>query len=373
LVLALGGAGYFFLRLYNRPTGSFWETRINNVFLPTNCAKTTFPKFGDTYYEGSLIDTHFHIPSIPDSPPGLKSDDDKIRPYLGLNVKMGDIVCLQEQENISKVFAFFPVYPGMDRQHIEVVKRTTQKYPDKFVPFIMPPDNDNDPGGFPTVVATELEKMLNVYPDLFKGYGEIGLYARDEGAKELPPDSQRLQEIYPIIRKNKLLVYFHLGENQKEKYERVLSANPDINFIFHGDQLIQCADCKQTLEDVEDILYNHPNVYYGVDELYGDIITNRFDITKEEFIAHFDNWKEWMEKDVETWKGFIERHPDQVLWGTDRGGDVLWALDPDIGTIYTRYTRAFISRLEPSIQEKFAYKNAELLETSTSANTGNKL
>jgi len=361
LLLALVGVGYFSLRLYTRPKSEFWETRIANALLPTTCAKAVFPKFGDLYYEGTLIDTHFHIPTIPDSPPGLESEDEKTRPYLGLNFKIADIVCLQEQENISKVFAFFPVYPGMDQQHVEVVKQTMEKYPNKFVPFIMPPDSDGDPKGFPTVKATELEKMLNVYPGLFKGFGEIGLYEREGGAKELPPDSQRLQEIYPIVRKNKLLVYFHLGEGQKERYEKVLSANPDINFIFHGDQLIQCAECKQTLDEVEDILYNHPNVYYGVDELYGDVITNRFDLTKEQFISHFDKWEKWMERDIETWKGFIERHPNQVLWGTDRGGDVLWALDSDIGLIYTRYTRAFIAKLDPAVQENFAYKNAEKL------------
>ena len=66
-------------------------------------------------------------------------------------------------------------------------------------------------------------------------------------------------------------------------------------------------------------------------------------------------------KDLATWKDFIERHPDQVLWGTDRGVGSTWSLDPEVALTLNNYTRAFIGRLDPSVQEKFAYKNAERL------------
>ncbi len=61
------------------------------------------------------------------------------------------------------------------------------------------------------------------------------------------------------------------------------------------------------------------------------------------------------------WKGFIERHPEQVLWGSDRGVSAPWDKDQDIALALNNYTRAFISRLDPAVQEKFAYKNAEKL------------
>src|SRR3989338_7570273 len=102
----------------------------------------------------------------------------------------------------------------------------------------MAPDRDGDPYGFVTVDAQELTEMLNVYPGLFKGYGETGLYGHPGGAPPLPPDSQRLVEIYPVVRDNNLMVYFHLGEGQKESWEKALAANRDITFIWHGDQLI---------------------------------------------------------------------------------------------------------------------------------------
>ena len=65
--------------------------------------------------------------------------------------------------------------------------------------------------------------------------------------------------------------------------------------------------------------------------------------------------------DLSLWKGFIERHPEQVLWGTDRGVSVEWDKEPEVALILNNYTRAFIARLAPSVQERFAYQNAEKL------------
>jgi len=156
-------------------------------------------------------------------------------------------------------------------------------------------------------------------------------------------------------------VYFHLGESQKEEFEEILEANPDINFVWHGDQLISYEDGKQNLENLDEILTNHPNAYYGIDELYGDVWIIKPEFSKEDFKEHFQNYEALLKKDLATWKDFIETHPDQVLWGTDRSDQVAWSHDPDIGLTLTKYARAFIARLSPEVQEKFAYKNAEEL------------
>ena len=268
------------------------------------------------------------------------------------------IACMMDSEGTYRALAFFPVWEPIISQQLEVVNRTLEKYPDRFIPFIMPPADDNDPEGYPTVDAAELEEMLNAYPGMFTGYGEIGLYARNGGSPELRPDSQRLTEIYPVVREHGLAVYFHLGEGHQEAYERVLSANPDITFIFHGDQLIPYEGGVQNLEHIEEILSNHPNVYYGVDELYGNVFLMRPEVTKEEFIAHFADYEPLLETDLANWKAFIEAHPDQVLWDTDRGWSSPWSLDPEVALTLNNYTRAFIGRLDPDVQEKYAYKNA---------------
>lgn len=340
-----------------------WKERLDNVFSPASCQQVLGKKYGNLYYNGSLIDTHYHIPNIPDSFPGESDEDElnEINPILGENIKIPEIVCALEQENTTKVFAFFPVYPEISEQMIEVAYRTMENYSDKFVPFIMPPDNDDDLNGYPTVDANVLSEMLNIKSGLFQGYGEIGLYARENGAKELLPDSQRLLDIYPVVRENKLIVYFHLGEGQKENFERILQQNPDINFIFHGDQLISYDNGQQNLRNIDEILSDHQNAYYTIDELYGDEWLIKPEITKEQFLEHLDNYEILLNKDLETWKTIIEKHPNQFMWGTDRSDQVLWSHDPEVGLALTNYARALIARLDPAVQEKFAYKNAEKL------------
>ncbi|MDZ4256910.1 MAG: hypothetical protein U1C71_04835, partial [archaeon] len=108
-----------------------------------------------------------------------------------------------------------------------------------------------------------------------------------------------------------------------------------------------------------EILENHSNVYYEVDELWGDVWLLKPGASKEDFLAHFEDYGPLLEKDVATWKPFIERFPDQVLWGSDRGVSTLWDLDRDVAFQLQDYVRAFIGKLDPSVQEKYAYKNSE--------------
>lgn len=345
----------------NEERDNFLKERIDAAFEPVDCPKMEYALSGQQY-KGILFDTHIHIPAIPEEP----ENEEGIEPLMGVNVKIDDYICMLDSENTSKVFAFFPVWDPIADESIEIARRTMEKYPDRFVPFIMPPDNDNSPDGFPTVNSADLKKMLSREKGLFKGYGEIGLYARGDnggpkGSPELPPDSERLKEIYPVVREHNLTVYFHLGEGQKESFERTLESNPYINFIFHGDQLIDCGTCDKTPGAVADILENHPNAYYGVDELYGNVFIMKPETTKEEFIAHFADYESLLKVDLTNWKKFIETHPDQVLWGTDRGWSAAWSLDPEVALVLNNYSRTFIGKLDPKVQEKFAYKNAEKL------------
>ena len=359
----------------NNGERKIWQEKmVEAAMAPSDCPAPAKRDWDKSFYQGPMIDAHFHIASMPDGGPGSELEDPGERPMLGVNITMADIVCLLDYEGTKAAFAFFPVWEPIIEMQIEVAGRTMAKYPDRFLPFIMPPDDDGSPTGFPTVDAKTLIDILAISPGLFEGYGEIGLYARgdrggpkeQQGALALPPDSTRLMEIYPVVRENKLLVYFHLGEGQKKSYEKVLSANPDINFVFHGDQLIPYERSGQNLEHIADILKRHPNVFYGVDELYGDEFLIRPGVSKEEFIAHFKNYEPLLREDLGTWKKFIESHPDQVIWDTDRGAEILWSLDREVAITLNDYARAFIGRLDPTVQEKYAYKNAEKLMNSVS-------
>lgn len=343
-----------------------WRKRIEAAMSPSPCPDVPTPEFPASYYQGPLVDTHLHIPSIPDWSPeedNLPKDQAPEGRFggpqalLGWNVKMSEIACTLKREGTHKNFAFFPAYESEYPHQLEIWSKTMQQYPEQFTPFMMSSGNDDEPDGFPTVDAKTLRQMLSAYPGLFDGYGEIGLYAREGGGSpELPPDAPRLQEIYPLIRENKLVVYFHLGDGHKDNFEKVLDQNPDITFIWHGDQL--------SVEEVKDILSKHPNVYYGIDEFFGGermIFELYVGKSKEQYLAAANNkFDKIINQAVSHWKSLIEQHPDQVLWGTDRG-DAVWNYDQDVGEMQVKIARAFIAKLDPAVQEKFAYKNAEKL------------
>src|SRR3989344_3904887 len=347
------------------PEEQVWRNRIESALAPTSCPDVSKPEYPSSYYQGPLTDTHLHIPSIPD----WSAEEDKEmqgqvlegrfggpQALLGWNVKMSEIACTIKREGTHKNFAFFPAYEGeISLSQLEMWDRTMKEYPEQFTPFIMSSGNDGDPNGFPTVDAETLKEMLAVYPNLFQGYGEIGLYAREDGGSpELPPDSLRLQQIYPIIKQHKLVVYFHLGDGHKDNFEKVLKQHPEITFVWHGDQL--------TVNEVKDILSKHPNAYYGIDEFFGgerEIFELYVGKSKEKYLDTANTkFDKIISQALSHWKSLIEQHPDQVTWGTDRG-DAVWNYDRDVGEMQVKIARAFIGKLNPAVQEKFAYKNAE--------------
>lgn len=330
-----------------------WKKVFFQAFENIDCPAPRDPKsLPDGYYKGPMIDTHVHLQSLPDGTPGLP-DDHYVGTNLGIKHTMHEWICMMDVEGTKQAWGFFPVWKPIIQESIDVVKITMDKYPNRFIPFIMPPDNNE-----PTVVAEKLEEMLNIEPGIFQGYGEIGLYGNPD-SPPLAPDSEKLMKIYSVAQKHNLVVYIHLGENHKEALEHAAAANPDVTFIFHGDQLIDCAECDKTPDAVAKILEHHPNVYYGVDELYGNTWLIQPGASKEDFLAHFADYEPLLKKDMDNWKDFIENHPDQVLWGTDRGVSESWDKDPKVALTLNNYVRAFIGKLDPSVQEKFAYKNAE--------------
>ncbi|HEX9721668.1 MAG TPA: amidohydrolase family protein [Candidatus Paceibacterota bacterium] len=348
-------------RLVSRDTGTA-------AFTPIACRE---PKaHNQAYYSGKLIDSHFHMPfteyrvfdAVNKEFVADEGGDSDLITTLGVNVTIPEITCLLDYEGTDKVFAFIGIATdyteermGVSRKKIqvEVVKKIINLYLDYFVPFIGMPD---EPRGFQTAGAEELKDAVSLEPGLFRGYGEVALYP-SEGVPSLSPDSERLREIYPVAREHGLVVYFHLDEGQKDSFRKVLGDNPDITFVFHGDQLIDHT-FGYDLSGIEEILENHPNAFYTVDQLYGDVWLLRPKVTKEKFLAHFKDYDFLIEQDLRLWKDLIESHPDQVMWGTDRGG-LAWSVDYEVGWTLADYSRAFIARLDPAAQEKFAYQNAE--------------
>ncbi len=98
-----------------------------------------------------------------------------------------------------------------------------------------------------------------------------------------------------------------------------------------------------------------------VNELYGrEWLLRRGG--KSEFLATFTDLEPLIEKDLANWQELIETFPDRFMWATDRGNVAgLWTYDADVGQILVNYARAFIGRLDPAVQERFAHENARSL------------
>ena len=167
-------------------------------------------------------------------------------------------------------------------------------------------------------------------------------------------------EMYAIAGQNKLVIMVHPRQEQKNAVDRILAKYPNINFLLHGGRDIEGW--------IPDLLEKYDNAFYSMDanlvQLYGwDRGQASASPTKEEFLAYFrQNFESILEEELEYWKPFIEKYPDQYTWGTDRW--YRWHFDAEVGGLLEEFGRSFIGNLDPEVQEKIAYKNAEkILET----------
>ena len=321
------------------------SSEIDAAFAPSTCPEVTAPQLDVSYYAGPLTDTHFHMPVLSGGPsPGPQF------PQLGLNTTVTEIDCTIRHEGTSKVFTFFSVPSDAPAQELELVRRTMQTYPAHFVPFINAHGNNS---ALPTATSSELSNILSMQPNLFQGYGEISLSERTPGVgDDVPPDDPVFDGIYQVVREHNLAVYFHPGPGQETNLANALRDNPGINFLVHGEGIEN---------EVGALMTQYPNVYFTANDLYGDQYLLHPGETTASFLAALDDYGPLLTQDLATWKVLIETHPDQFLWGTDRGGIAVWTLDIEVGEKLVDYARAFIGQLDPSVQEKFAYRNAENL------------
>ncbi|MDP3765237.1 MAG: amidohydrolase family protein, partial [Nanoarchaeota archaeon] len=207
----------------------------------------------------------------------------------------------------------------------------------------------------PQVFSTEsLESIETTNKGLFAGYGEIAFYFVAQKGQN--PDDQKYLDIYEVAGKNNLVVMMHPDARQENSVGNAARKNPNVKFLIHGPEM----------EDpIINMMNNHPNVYYSIDAILirippspgGLLYTSN---NKEEFILTFtENFDVLLNRAVKDWKEKIEQHPDRFMWGTDRAHK--WTYDEEVSVLLEEFGRAFIARLEPAVQKKFAYENAERL------------
>ena len=105
----------------------------------------------------------------------------------------------------------------------------------------------------------------------------------------------------------------------------------------------------------------NPNVYFTANDIFDEAIPMFRFGAKQTFIDTMESdWDINLAKAVEMYKPLIEKYPNRFMWGTDRV-DIVWNYDTDVGLLLAKFGRAFIGELDPTVQEKFAYQNAEAL------------
>ncbi|MEK6949817.1 MAG: amidohydrolase family protein [Nanoarchaeota archaeon] len=302
------------------------------------------------YYNGPLIDAHLHMPFTFEVPKAIYQQADWDAPILEKEVPAGNIICVFDKAKISSALGFYVVPNLLKGQTVQTIKQVEQQYAGRIIPFLMP----THVSGL-DLKPSEAEEILNSNRGLFKGYGEIGFYKGSY--KGVSPDDPSLLEFYKIADKHNLIVMMHPDDGQRQTIERVLKENPNVKFLFHGDQIEPF---------LMGILDDYPNAYYSVDANLYDIpnehtIANLYGAkNKEEFISELTgNFNKILDTNLGIWKPRIEKYPDRFLWGTDRAWD--WHFDPEVGAVLEEMSRSFIGQLSPEVQEKFAYKNAERL------------
>ncbi|MBC8282122.1 MAG: hypothetical protein H8E48_15185, partial [Chloroflexi bacterium] len=331
-----------------------WPKRLDAAFTPSTCGTAPTTNFPASYYQGPIIDTHLHIPQLPDdqygeqdtgyvAPRGAESDkydtiSQEQRPLLGRTMNIDRIACTLQNEGSVKAFAFFPVFPEITSQAIEVASRAHKQYPDLFVPFIQASSK-----GMATLEGKILDVMLDVEPGLFAGFGEVG-DSPTESINPLPDSEIYTGDFQVVENHGKTLVYFHPGEGHQDNLERALQQFSDVTFIIHADFV---------RPHVKGIMDRNPNVYYTYNDIFGisgEVMeTFRFG-EKERFIADMRaEWDNLLDEAVALYRPMIEAHPDKFMWGTDRG-DIVWGYDEEVGQILVEFGRAFIGRFDPAIQ-----------------------
>ncbi len=299
-------------------------------------------EFGETlYYTGPLADSHVHMPvaskivSVVANQLGFEDMPAES------DIPTHDIECLLKNEGVTKAFGFYIMPNTALSLSVRSAKKAEENGAGIIIPFFMPPPIDSlHPH------AEDVEEIILSNNGLFKGIGELALYHYPSG---IEADQPYFLELYRIADEQGLIAMMHPRPKQEQMVEEIVGAHPDVVFLFHAE------------ESILPLIDKYPNTYFSVDTflyIYG-FEENQFQkLTKEEWLVHMrSNFEKSLNSAVEKWKPIIEENPDRFLWSTDRW--YTWHFDPEVGGLIEEFSRSLIGQLNVSVQEKFAYRNAE--------------
>jgi len=327
-------------------------TKITYNVAEGSCVVATYQrKFeSDKYYEGTLIDAHVHMPMGSQI---VKTVATAVgfpnMPVMGNEISMADINCLMENEGITNILGFYMMPKFGSGTSLSVFQKVDEVYPGKITPFFMPP-----PVKALDLSISETRKIIAGSDGFFKGIGELPLYQQSYDG--VMPTDEYFRGLYKIAQDEGLIIMIHVSDRQQNAAEKVVQEFTDVKFLFHGEDYVEWIDYMMT---------SYENFYYSLDANISGIYSiangrGEHEITTQEYADYMgNNFEKVLGYAQNKWSATIEKHPDRFMWGTDRW--FTWTYEPELGKVLEEFGRVFIGGLDPSVQENFAHKNAEII------------
>lgn len=325
----------------------------------------TLEGYSGSYYEGPLFETSLQLGDGGDNSPSAET-----------------LVALMNQHNVVRAMAMFGLDADDDSdqdvegdQGLGFIRTIVNAAPCRISPFFVRGSgekNSLDTENLNTVLTTTKNKFGT---QIMRGIGELEIYKESWGL--LDANDSQLTAVYDIAKENDLNIFSHwaggpdrlgpdVGLPQRTtsiqaSLEATLKAYPDVNFIFH----LFPTDIETAVFNLMD---TYSNFYFSVDLSHFlqrtpwqcgllECFSENADPVSA-FVQEFDaNVQKMLNQAVDRYKPLIEAHPNQFLWGTENVE--LYDFNASVYGRAITFTRAFIAQLEPSVREKFAYRNAE--------------
>ncbi len=330
--------------------------------LGLNQTRACPPSFSPTmeagpYYDGELLDSHLHLPTASKAVSEASIKVGQPTPAWDSELDLKYLDCLLGREGTSRVYGFHLLTKFSVNAEVNKAKEIEKQYPGMIVHFLMPTMINSviDPS------VSSIKKALEENPGLFSGMGELKMFDGKE------PDDPYVLALLDLAREYNLIVMMHPFNHHKADVEKIVQRYNDVIFIFHGMDHISEGGNAPVIDNREwlkELIANNDNVYYSIRgnfPTYGWLKRHMGTaVPKEELLPHLKSkLSESVERGVSWSKDVIEAYPERFLYETDRQFRPHY--DKEISALIEEYSRAFIGRLDPSVQERFAHKNAEKL------------
>lgn len=313
----------------------------------------------EPYYAGPMLDAHLHLPTTSGIVSMVAARMGLPIPAWNKNLSPAFVQCLLAAEGYERAIGFYLITRYSASGEVAMAKKMEKEYPGKIIPFLMPALVSN----WVNPDITTVKNILENNPGFFKGIGELKMY---DGKA---PDDPYLMALYDLAQKHGLVVMVHPYDRHKESMEKIITQYSDVRFLLHGLDRNEHGSriARENIRWVTDMIGHYPNVYYSVDHnlsVYGfkkehvgktvpkDVILPH---ARQEFSALVDEL-------ATRWKSIISAYPDRFMRGSDR----FYAphYDPEVSGLMAEFSRSFIGRLDPAVQEKFARHNTTALVES---------